>query len=173
MPTRPVRLRVCALVLAFLAVAGACGREQKTDAGQPGEAVTQLEAPFIPTEVLGLRVTPEDSKPYLDAIKRSYMEQFGLYAFRNGELLQATLQVTKFTTDAKHADPAFQAQLVGQIGSSKAQVFRMDDTEIHLTTGTKQQIGIWFRDRYMFVMSIRDEYVQPRTLLRQALGFKP
>ena len=43
----------------------------------------------------------------------------------------------------------------------------------NLTTGTKQQISIWFRDRYMFVLSVRDDYLQPRALLRAALEIKP
>jgi hypothetical protein len=32
---------------------------------------------------------------------------------------------------------------------------------------------VWFRGAFMFVLSTRDDYVQPRTLLRTALGIDP
>lgn len=173
MSPAPTRVRLCALALAFAFLAGACGGGGAGDEGRDGEKVAALAGTFIPAEVLGLNVTTENTKDYVDAVNRSYMDEFGLYAFRKGDLLQATLQVIKFTEDANYEDPKFRGQLVTQIGSSKAQPFRMDETEIQLTTGTKQQIGIWFKDRYMFVMSIRDEYLQPRTLLRTVLEYKP
>ena len=44
---------------------------------------------------------------------------------------------------------------------------------VYLTTGTKQSIGVWFKDRYLFVLATRADYDEPRTLLRKALEIKP
>jgi hypothetical protein len=150
----------------------ACG-DQATAVGRSGKKVEAMQAGLIPPDLLGLRVTQEETKDYVAEIDRSYLEKFGLYSLREGDVLQATLQVSKFVGDADYQSETFRARLIAQIGSSKAEAFRMGDTTLSMTTGTKQQIAVWFRDGYMFVLSVRDDYPQPRKLLRTALGVKP
>jgi hypothetical protein len=38
---------------------------------------------------------------------------------------------------------------------------------VYLTTGNDQNIFMWFADRGFFVLSVRDDYEFPRTLLRR------
>ena len=45
--------------------------------------------------------------------------------------------------------------------------------ENRITTGTKQSIAMWFKGRYLFVLSTRADYDEPRTLLRKALEITP
>ena len=44
---------------------------------------------------------------------------------------------------------------------------------VYLTAGNQQRISVWFRGRYLFVLATRDDFDQPRTLLRQALDITP
>jgi len=41
------------------------------------------------------------------------------------------------------------------------------------TTGTKQQLFVWFRERHLMVLAVRSDFTQPRTLLREALEIEP
>jgi hypothetical protein len=40
---------------------------------------------------------------------------------------------------------------------------------VWLTTATKQTVAAWFVDETMYVLSIREDYPRPRTLVRAAL----
>lgn len=148
-----------------------CGAPEVTE-GTAGKEITPVNAGAIPPTLAGMKVTLEDSTDYLKEIDRTYLEQFSLFSVREAELLQATLQVSRFTDDAKYTSAAFRNSVVDRVGSAKAQQFRMGDREIYMTVGTKQQIAVWFDGAYMFVLSIRDDFLKPRALVREALGIK-
>lgn len=167
--TRPFSVLVAVVVLAV--GAAGCG-ERAADVGQEGKAIKAIDAGVVPAQLLGLTVNQEPAEEYVADIDRSYLERFGLYSLRRGDVLEATLQLSKFGEDADYDKPEFRATVVGRIGKSNAQLLRMGDTEVYMTTGTKQQIAVWFRGPHMAVLSMRDQYPTPRTLLRQALAVK-
>lgn len=168
---RPRRLgAVLAVSLAVVLGGSACGNDDK-DVGTTGKAIEALDSPGIPTEILGLAVTKEDMGEALTQVDRAYLDAFALYSMRTGELLEATLQISRFTPDTE-LDDDFRAQLVQQVGSAKAEEFKMGEHTVYLTRATKQQIALWFRDRDMFVLAIRDDFELPRALLRNALEIK-
>lgn len=159
-----------ALAMAAGLLAG-CGEPDEV-VGRQGAEVTPVNAGAVPTTLLNMAVTQEESSEYVKEIDRTYLEEFSLFSVREGDLLQATLQISKFTDDADYQSSSFRAQVVDRVGSAKAQLFRMGDSELYMTVGTKQQIGVWFQGPYMFVMSVRDDYKTPRALVREALRIK-
>lgn len=170
-----VLLRRRALWAAALAMTAGllagCG-EADTVAGRQGAEVTPVNAGAVPSTLLNMTVTQEESSEYVKEIDRTYLEQFSLFSIREGDLLQATLQISKFTDDADYTSASFRARVVDRVGAAKAQLFRMGDHELYMTVGTKQQIGVWFDGPYMYVMSVRDDFKTPRALVREALRIK-
>lgn len=169
-PLRRV-VAVIGLVAAVAAGSAACGSDTSAK-GRNGKEVKPVAAGVVPSTLLGMAVTQEDATKYVADIDRTYLEEFSLYSVREGDLLQATLQVSEFNSDAQYQSASFRGSVVNRIGSSKAQLFRMGDNQVYMTTGTKQQIAVWFEGSHMLVLSIRDDFKKPRALIREAMGIK-
>jgi hypothetical protein len=164
---RPSRSLV-AVVAAFMALAGAaCGEGGGTEETR----VAQLKTD-IPDRVLDL-IVKNESIASVQATERPYVDGVALYSLRDEELLQATLQVSRFNDDADPQSARFRGSVINQIGSSVPKAFRMGGNTVWLTTGRRQGLAVWFRDRHLFILSTRDEYEQPRRLLRQLLAVQP
>jgi hypothetical protein len=155
-----------AIAAAALAIASACG-----GASEPGGKVGTL-AVSLPQEMLGLRLAPEDVSKGLSVARPSYVEALGLYSLRSDDLLQATLQVGRFRPGVDSGRASFRSAIVGRIGSSVPRAFRLGDDTVYLTAGTRQRIAVWFRGRYQYVLAVRDDFREWRTLLRQALEIR-
>ena len=166
----PRGLRMLAVALTVLVAAPACGDASADDFA--AAEVEEFDASLVPNKLLDLRVQTEDVGGATE-VKSPFVDGIGLYSLRDGELLQATLQVGRFTKSADADSARFRNSVVSQVGSTVPRAFRMADDTVYLTTGKRQSIGIWFRDRYFFVLSTRDEYETPRALLREALEIKP
>ena len=173
------RHRLAAGLLAMFAAAtsvGACGGEDDSafaDQALEGTEIKAVEGDLLPSEFLGLAVAEEDVSGALASTKRSYVEATSLYSLRTGDLLQATLQVSRFTPKAEYATPRFRSSLLNQIGANRPRAVRVGDDTVYLTTGTKQQLAVWFRGRYMLILATREDYPTPRTLIREALEVEP
>jgi hypothetical protein len=166
--------RRAAAALAVVLVAStlaACGGSRVQ--GTAGKQIKQLPPDLVPVELLGLPVTQEDMSGTVARSNDAFVDAVGLYAMRRDELLYATLQVSRFRSNAPVKEAKFRSSLITQIGGSTAEPFRMGADTVYRTTGRKQTITVWFRDRYMFVLSVRESFEQPRSLLRQALEVKP
>jgi hypothetical protein len=161
-----------AVVAAALAVAG-CARSDATVAPTPGTAVTTLEIANLPPDLLGLTIAPEDVAEDLGKVPSAFIDALSLYSLRKDDLVQATLQVSRFNDGADVEADKFRQTVVNQIGSSAPRTVRLGGETVYLTTGTKQSIGVWFKGRHLFVLATRADYDEPRTLLRKALEIKP
>ena len=149
--------------------AAACG------GGEDTAAPTKIEVlpdDLLPGSMAGLRVASEDIEGTVKGGKRqSYLESAGLYSFRTeDDLLQATMQISRFADNARYQDRDFRQSVLLQIGSTVPRAFRMGDQTVYLSTGRRQNVVIWFQDEYLFVLSTRDEFGRPRTLLREAIN---
>ena len=166
-------LRRLGVVLAAAGLLAGCGRSGASEvAGTAGKDVEVLEVASMPAEILGLAVQREEVSETVARVESTFIDGLALYSLRADELVQATLQVSRFN-DAADADSAeFRQTVVNQIGSSTPRAFRLGSRTVYLTTGTKQSIGVWFSGRHMFVLASRSDYDRPRTLLRQALELK-
>lgn len=168
-----LRLRTLGIVaVAALALAG-CTRSGASVAPTPGKAVTALEVPNLPPDLLGLKLAPEDVSEDLAKVPSAFIDALSLYSLRHNDLVMATLQVSRFNDGADVKAEKFRQTVVNQIGSSAPRTLRLGGETVYLTTGTKQSIGVWFKDRYLFVLATRADYDEPRTLLRKALEIQP
>jgi hypothetical protein len=165
---RPLGIVVCAA----LALAG-CARSDASVAPTPGKAVKTLDLPNLPPDLLGLKLAKEDVSEDLAKVPKAFIDSLALYSLRHDELVMATLQVSRFNDGADVKAPKFRQTVVNQIGSSAPRTVRLGGDTVYLTTGTKQSIAVWFKDRDLFVLATRADYDEPRTLLRQALEIKP
>jgi hypothetical protein len=134
--------------------------------------VKAIPANAVPAQLLDLTVKQEESAQ-ARKIERPFVDGASLYSLRKGDLLNATLQVSHFSPTADVNEVKFRNAVVGQIGSTVPKPFRMSGQTVYLTTGRRQAVAVWFRDRYLFILSTREDYKSPRGLLRQALDIKP
>jgi hypothetical protein len=170
---RGLRLRsLGAVAAAALALAG-CTRSDASVAPTPGKAVKTLDIPNLPPDLVGLRIAKEDVSQDLGKVPKAFVDSLSLYSLRHNDLVQATLQVSRFNDGADVGADKFRQTVVNQIGSSAPRTVRLGGETVYLTTGTKQSIGVWFKGRYLFVLATRADYDEPRTLLRKALEIKP
>jgi hypothetical protein len=169
---RPLARRLAAAGLAAISfVTVACGQDEVE--GTAGKQIKQLPADVVPGELLGLPLAQEDMSATVARAEDAFVESVGLYSMRRDDLLQATLQVSKFRSNAPVETSKFRSSLVNQIGGTRVQRFRMGDDVVYRTTGRKQTISMWFHGRYLFVLSARETFESPRSLLREALEIEP
>lgn len=169
----PINLRrgFGALLVAVALGTSLAGCAQSSAEAVKGEEIEALDASILPAEIQGLTVASEEATAVQGA-KSAFVDAVGLYSLRSDDLLQATLQVSRFTEDAK-MDSQFKRGVVQQVGSTTPQATRMAGQTVYLTTGKRQNVAVWFHDRYLFILGTREEYPTPRALLRELLEVKP
>ena len=168
---RSGRVSVAACLAMFTLLAGtACGSDDGASAeGTAGKDIKPLDENVVSGEILGLQVTREDVSDALTDAGASYVDEAALFGFRRANLLQATLQASRFAEEARPEDAAFRASVVNQIGGVKAQQVRVGRHDVYLTRGTRQRIAVWFEGEDYYILSTREDFEQPRTLLRRVL----
>jgi hypothetical protein len=170
MMRRPASVMV-ALALAAGLLAG-CGRSDAAVDPVAGKKVKVLELPSLPAEILGLAIQKEDVAGSVAKVNSTFIEALGLWSLRSDDLVQATLQISRFSDGARFEESDFRQSVVNQIGSARPRTFRLGTRTVYLTTGTKQSIAVWFRGPHLFVLASRSDYDEPRTLLREVLEIK-
>jgi hypothetical protein len=163
------------LIAAGLVVALAgCGADTAS-VGSPvaGEAIGEIPASLLPDTVLDLDVTVEDVADQVATVDRSFVDAVGLFGLRADKLLKATLQVSRFNDEAEVERARFRNRVLREIGQSVPEEFRLGEERVHVTTGNRQTIAVWFRGDHMMILSVRSDYERPRTLLRELLELDP
>jgi hypothetical protein len=146
---------------------GACGNSTPT--GITGAAIQPIAASKLPASMLGLEVHQEDVKNTVAQAKNTYVRAVSLFSLRRSNLVVATLQVSLLSDKFRVKNQRQRSTLADKIGGARSQPFRLGGDTVYLTQGLRQRISVWFRGHYLFVLSSREDYDQPRTLLRQAL----
>ena len=164
----PRSLGVVALLVAT-SVVGACGDGGTEARGVQGSAIEKIPPEALPAQIQGLNVRVEDLSKQLALAKDTYVQSAGVFSLRAGELVQATLQVTRFTDDFDYKSAEARAALANRLGGARAEELRLGDDTVYLTQGARQQIALWYRGSYLYVLSTRRDYPTPRALLRDAL----
>ncbi|MCA1845281.1 MAG: hypothetical protein LC792_19230 [Actinobacteria bacterium] len=165
---RSIQSRIAGVLLAAIAAAGlsACGGGAQAN---EGHEIRQLPASLLPTSMRGLTIGQEKLAEGVKDQKRTYLDAVGLYSFRKGDLLQATLQISKFTSAARYRKREFRQGILEQVGTTVPRQFRMGNQTVYLTTGKRQNVVIWFEGRYLMILSTREEFGEGRGLLRDLL----
>lgn len=167
------KLRIVSVVAALVGLLGACAEPDVSARGTAGKNIESLATDLLPPDLLGLTVQAEDISGTIASEGETYVEATSLYSLRSDDLLQATLQVSRFNSDADADSPGFRRSLLNQIGGSQPRGVRLGDETIYLTSGTKQQLAVWFRGRHLLVLATREDYPRPKSLLRRALEVQP
>lgn len=164
---RTVRFTAGALALSLSLGACGGGDDDETKALEFVE-FEEISASQLPALVLDLAVTPEDPNTPLEEGQETYIDRFGFFSFRRDDLLQATLQISHFGDEARIEDESFQRLVAAQVSTGGTpSIVRVGDRRVFITSTGRQTVGVWFDDnRNMFVLSVREEYEQPRGLLR-------
>jgi hypothetical protein len=159
---------VCAVGALGLA---ACG--SPAAGGVSGHAIEPVAASAVPKTLGELEVHAEDVKDTVAQAQNSYADQLSLYSLRKNNLVYATLEISRLTGKFDVKSDKQRALLADKIGGAKSEPHRIGPTVVYLTSGLRQRISVWFTGRHLFVLSTREDYDKPRTLLRDAVELKP
>lgn len=121
--------------------------------------------------LLGLAVESADVRERIEEAEAPFVDSVGLFVLRDedDDRLRATLQISRFTPEARPETEEFRGSIIGRIGQTAPRRIPVGDEEVFVTTGRNQNVFIWFRDRGFFVLTVAREYRFPRTLLRRVL----
>jgi hypothetical protein len=160
--------RLAALLLLAGTTLGACGGGEDVVA-KAGGAVEPLEV-ALPGELVGLKVEQEKVDDALENFRPSYVDSAALFSFRGDkDIVQATLQVARFRDEERNRSSQFRNSIIAQFGSTRPRATKMGDVTIFRTTQTKQTVATWFDGLDWYLLSIRDDFDRPRTLMRETL----
>lgn len=121
-----------------------------------------------PSKLNGLTVKQEKIGKPGPRSDRDYLVNVRLYSLRAKKQLEGTLQIGRFRDDAP-TTLAFHREIASDIGTAVAREHRIGRTPVFVTRGKRLGIAVWFRGRDMFVLSIREGYPEPKSLIRAAL----
>ena len=127
----------------------------------------------MPEQILGLGVIQEDiSSDITEVRSATYISSVALFSFREGDLLQASLQVASLNNLAKPHLESFRKQVAGLMGGSSLEELRIGTYKVYMTSGQQQIVYTWFKGRGYFVLTVRRAYPFRRTLLRKLLDLE-
>lgn len=129
----------------------------------------------MPATMAGLAVTREDPcSEFRSASGKLALDAVALYGLRQPDkLLMATLEIGHFVVAAPAGDPSFRSAILDRIGDSQPQSLLVGRSTVYVSVSPSLVLVSWFRQRYLFILVLRDSYTLPKTLLRAALGIQP
>jgi hypothetical protein len=96
-----------------------------------------------------------------------------MYSFRKDNLLEATMQVSQFLDGADWTSEKFRNTLIAGVGGVAATTVRVGSQTVHLTAANQQRIAVWFKGPYVFIVATREDFGQPRALVRKLVELDP
>jgi hypothetical protein len=165
-----------ALIAAAVAVlaGGSCGGSAAAGVRPtPPGKIKLLSAAGVPARLGGLDLVKEDVGTTVSAAGKAYVDAVAMYSLKSGAALQATLELSRFNQGARYDTPKFQSGIVNRIGSTTPKRYRLGKDTVYMTTGARQNLAVWFRGRYLVILTVRQDFADARALLRDALEVKP
>ena len=155
-------------ILLFISSCGGNDATQVRSRSKVGVLSMQL-----PAEILGLKVQQEQISEALQEVRPSYVAEAALYSLRTpDDLLQASLQVSRFKDEKRYLTDEFRRTIINQLGASPPRATRMGDRVVWRTSGSNLALAVWFEGKFMYLLSIRDNFDRPRSLIRTMLEQK-
>ncbi len=128
----------------------------------------------VPSNLRGLRVSEEKVGPPSNKSGKQYLVEVALYSLRRPDRqLEGTLQIGRFRKGAPIDAMAFRRKIAGQVGTTVPVEHRVGDTTLFVSRAKRLNIVSWFTGVHMFVLSMREEYASPKSLIRDALRIEP
>ena len=164
-------MRKLLILLALPAFAlAACAKKESS---QPSGRKIKPLSVQMPAEVAGLRVQSEDITKALAQVNVSYVREAALYSLRGADdVVQATLQIHRFGSEPRFQSPQFRGTIITQLATTPPRATRMGKLTIYRSAGGNQRVALWFDGRVMYLLTIRNEVPNPRTLIRRLAGLK-
>ena len=156
-----------AAAVAIASLLGACGGS--TPEGVSGADIKPISASRLPTEILGFEVHEEDVKSNVARTDNAYISAVSVFSLRDENLVQATLQVSDLTKQFNIKSGKERASLADKIGGARSAPFHLGSDTVFITQGQRQRVAVWFRGRHLFVLTVRDAFDRPRSLIRAVL----
>ena len=126
----------------------------------------------MPPTLNGLAVTAEKLGHPGPRSARDYLDNIRLFSLRKGKELEATLQVGRFRTSAP-STTSFHRSIAQQVGTTVPVENRIGGHTLYVSRGKRLSIAVWFAGRDMFILSIRETYTSPKTLIRTTTQVQP
>lgn len=164
------RMIAAVLIWPLLALAACSSNPENT--GQRGKVPKpQAAEADLPDQILGLGVVQEDvSKDLREVRSATYISSVALFSLREGDLLQASLQIASLNDLAKPNSEKFRKQVVGLMGGSALEELTIGEAKVYMTSGKQQIVYAWFKGQGFNVLTVRRAYPFRRTLLRKLLA---
>lgn len=157
--------RIAALSAALsLAACGTATVDKR--APDPTDALTIV----VPPTLGGLKVTP--SKKATEKLLKAgagnnnYQKDAQVFELRLGKELQAVLQITRLTADARPEDKKWQQRIIGStplIGQAGTQAVReptrFGDREVYKLQHNRQTLYVWFQSKFMEILMVRSDSI--------------
>jgi len=173
-----------AVALAIVAVfASACG--SSAGAAECNSAVDPTKGKTInlPPTLGGLRVQEEDKASeqlVKESETNSYVCDGRVFSLRQGEELRAVFQVLRLTPDSRPDDRDWRRTVAVGMDLQRAPE-RVGETLVYSGRFNKQLIQMWFVERFMLVMTVRESAtvagepvgVDFKQLSAEALSLRP
>lgn len=163
------RLLAPSVMVAVAALVSGCGHSSKP-AAIAGPKVAPLTASAPPEHLLGLDVHLEDMSQQVKGVTLTYVNATALYSLRRNDVVQGTLQVSRFEPKAPYTQESFRRSFLTQLSGTAPQAYRLGDQTVYQTSGLRQRLAVWFKGDKVFVLSTREEFDHPRDLIRAALA---
>jgi hypothetical protein len=158
--------RAMRLLAILILLVTACSR-----GGEPSPLTgSQKNEVNLPPQVLGLAVQPENIDENIKDVDNPYVDSFGLFSFREGPILRATLQIGALSRSAQFRDDSFKRRIIGLIGAAAAKKVPVSETDVYITAGPDETRYAWFEGRGFFLLTVHKSYPFPRTLVRRLIG---
>lgn len=163
---------IAAVIVGTVALGGfACSEENPasvSSAPKPRAAEADL-----PDQILGLGVIQEDVSSDIAQVRSAtYVSSVALFSMREGDMLQAGLQVSSLNNLAKPKSERFRRQVVGLMGGSALEELTIGDQKVFMSSGKQQIVYAWFKGSGYYVLTVRRAYPFRRTLLRKLLALE-
>jgi len=164
------RALVAGLLVGCLLTFAACAPQGESSSRAVTPAQPKAAEVDLPDQILGLGVVQEDiSKDVAEVKSATYISSVALFSMREGDLLQATLQIASLNELAKPNSEKFRKQVMGLVGGSTLEQLKIGEENVYMSSGAQQILYAWFKGNGFNVLTVRRAYPFRRTLLRKLL----
>lgn len=178
---RAVLLATAGVILAGTAVSAATPAASPVATATPSPKPQPKNGPCkalklkVPPFVAGFPLTEENPCNDLGTTQHpSAINTINLYSLRRPDkLLLATLQISRFRPGVDGSSEQVRESVRAQIGETVPELLQVNGTTVELTRSRGVSLLVWFRGNYLFALSARDVYSEPRLLLRKMLEIMP
>ena len=160
--TRRVRILASAVLAGSLALAGtACGTAKADkNAPDPTDRLTIV----VPQTLAGLKVSPSKkaTETLLAAGKgpNNYQKDAQVFELRLGKELQAVLQITRLTADARTDQPDFRRRIIeSNLINASREAVTFAGIDVYKASVNRQTIYVWFQSKFMEVLMVRSDSI--------------